>query len=94
MSKFTSFIVGGLEIAAGIIVTTWGAGWGAALGVPLIIAGAGSVIAGVGTQLSQEQFKGFVATVRNSTAPWDCIYGQVSRGGVIVRGSEWTEKCR
>jgi hypothetical protein len=70
MSKFVSFIVGGLEIAAGLFLEFVTLGAATPLTTALIIAGVGTVMQGVGTLLSQSAIKGFVNTIRNPTAPW------------------------
>src|ERR1700722_13019813 len=89
MSKFVSFIVGGLEIGAGLFLEFVTLGASTPLTVALIVAGAGTVLAGIGTLLSQSAIKGFVNTIRNPTAPWEYIYGRCETGGGVGVFSPW-----
>jgi hypothetical protein len=81
VSKIIPFVIGGLELAAGIAieVITPGnpAGW------YLIAAGAGAIIGGVGTLLSQPQ-GGLSAQQRNPVQPWNVVYGRAKVAGTVV----------
>jgi hypothetical protein len=84
MSKFVSTIIGGIEIAGGVVAGALG-NW--QLGGYLIAAGAGTVISGLGTLLSKGPVQGFATTIRNPTAPWDVIYGRTRTGGRLTQVS-------
>lgn len=81
MAKAIAFIIGGVEIAAGIVVEILAPG--NALGWYLIAAGIGTVLGGVGTLLTQPQ-GGLTTAARNPTMPWNVIYGQTKTGGTII----------
>lgn len=83
MSKFVPIIIGGLEIAAGILIDIGTLGGGAVLGNMLIAAGVGQVIGGIGTLLNQPQ-AGLTTASRNPIQPWNICYGRCKVGGTIV----------
>jgi hypothetical protein len=85
MSKFSQIIIGGIEIAAGIVLDVFSAG---TLGNFLIAAGIGTVISGIGTLLSQ-QGGGLATASRNPVAPWAIVYGRAKVGGTIVYINEF-----
>ena len=96
MSKFVGLIVGGIELAAGIIAifTPF-----AFLAPYLIAAGVGTLLSGVGTLLSgsggtsQNGSSGGISTAsRNPVAPWLVCYGQSVVGGTIVFLHEFGDK--
>ena len=86
MAKFVPFIIGGLEIAAGIALDFLVPG-GQIAGYYLIAAGAGSVIAGVGSLLNQPQ-KGLAIASQSPVAPWQVGYGRFKSGGTIIYQNE------
>lgn len=88
MSKFANIIIGGLEIIGGVILEFIPGGQ--ALGGYLIAAGAGQVIAGIGTLLNQPQ-QGLATAARNPVMPWNVIYGRAKTGGTIVYVNETGE---
>lgn len=89
MSKFVTLAIGAAEIAAGVgFGLASGAFWNP-LTQYLVIAGAGTVLGGLGTLLSKGPVQGFATTVRNPTAPWEVVYGQVRQGGVNVYENSW-----
>ena len=53
----------------------------------LASAGAGMVLSGVGTLLSQKA-NGIATTSRNPIAPWQVIYGRSKVGGTVVYQEE------
>jgi hypothetical protein len=96
MSKFVGIIVGGIEVAAGVIVGVV-AGWtgaGLLLAAKLITAGAGMFLSGLGTLISGSggsggrsgsgQQSGFVSASRNPIANWNVIYGRSVAGGTVA----------
>lgn len=87
MSKFIPEFVGGLEIAAGAVLLATGVG--APLAWPLIAAGAGTLISGIGTLLSKGPVNGFATTMRNPVAPREVVYGRVRTGGTLVYFNQW-----
>ena len=89
MSKFAGVIAGAFEIGLGLFLEFATFGIATPLTTALIIAGAGTVLAGIGTALSQSAIKGFVGAVRNPTAPWEYVYGRVETGGVEVYYNPW-----
>src|ERR1700730_9032589 len=88
MSKFVSIIAGAGEIVTVAFAIATGQ---AALGALLIAAGAGSVIAGIGTLLSKGPIQGFATTVRNPVHPWEVIYGLIRTGGAEVFSNFWPQ---
>jgi hypothetical protein len=76
-------IIGGVEIAAGILVIVGTLGGGTALGVFLIAAGAGMVFTGVGTLLAGNNL-GVVSASRNPISPWVIVYGRARVGGTVT----------
>jgi hypothetical protein len=82
MPKAIPFIIGGLEIAGGIALEVISGGANP-YGWYLISGGAGTVLGGVGSLLSQPQ-TGLAAASRNPSQPWNVVYGQVKIGGTIV----------
>ncbi len=85
MSKFVGVIIGAAEITVGVILEFVPGMQG--LGTFLIIAGAGQLIGGVGTLLSQPQ-GGLAVATRNPVAPWNVIYGKTKIGGTIIYFNE------
>lgn len=86
MSKFTGVIVGGLKIAGGVTAALLGS---PQLAESLIIAGAGTLLSGVGSLLSQHQLQGVVSTMRNPLHPWEYVYGETQTGGVLIYFNPW-----
>jgi hypothetical protein len=96
MSKFVSVILGGLEVAAGVIVGVT-IGWtGAAMVMAygLIAQGAGLLISGAGTLISSAAGGsaatgttggGITVASRNPIAPWQVVYGACAVSGRAVR---------
>ncbi|MGA2501115.1 MAG: hypothetical protein ABSH20_25540 [Tepidisphaeraceae bacterium] len=85
MSKFQSLIIGGLEITAGILMTIAAVPFG-----PMLIAmGAGTIIGGLGTMLSQGPLTGTSTTWRNPVAPWSICYGKNCVGGTLIYENSW-----
>jgi hypothetical protein len=76
-------IIGGVEVAAGILVTIGTLGGGTALGVFLIAAGAGMVFTGVGTLIAGNNL-GVVSASRNPIQPWTIAYGRARVGGTAI----------
>jgi hypothetical protein len=81
MARALGVIIGGLEIAAGIVVEILSPG--NAVGWYLIAGGAGAVIGGIGTLLNAAQ-SGLSTAARNPVQPWTVIYGRVKTGGTYV----------
>ena len=77
-------IIGGIELAAGIIIE--GLPGGQALGWFLIVAGAGMILAGVGTliQNANNSGGGVVSASRSPIAPWTIVYGSARVGGRMI----------
>ena len=86
MSKWVPEIIGGLEIAAGVAMAYFGDPADAA---KLVLAGAGTVIGGLGTLLSKGPVQGFSTAERNPVAPWRVVYGRQRVGGSVVYINEW-----
>lgn len=82
MAKFSGIIIGGLEIAAGVLIDAFVPG-GAVFGNMLIAAGVGSVVGNVGTLLTAPG-GGLSTASRNPIQPWNVIYGRSKVGGTIV----------
>src|ERR1700744_6402810 len=81
MSKgIVSSVTGGLEAAVGGILV--GTGIGAPFGAALIMAGAGSLLTGVGEMLAKQPGQG-VAT-QNPIGPYNYIYGTMKVPGVEI----------
>ncbi|HKD35165.1 MAG TPA: hypothetical protein VKB78_00150, partial [Pirellulales bacterium] len=76
------FIVGGLEIAAGIAVEVLSLGTNP-LGYYLIGGGVGAIIGNIGTLLTQPG-GGLGQASRNPVMPWNVVYGRAKVGGTIV----------
>lgn len=87
MSKYVSVIIGGAEIAAGVLLLASGN----PLGTYLISAGSGQVIAGVGTLLAKGPLTGTGGASRNPIAPWNVVYGRAKVGGTIIYVSEFDD---
>jgi hypothetical protein len=85
MSKWTGVILGGLEIVAGVLLIATPAGG------YLIAAGVGTVLAGIGTLLSQGPLTGTSTLSRNPVAPWNVVYGRQKVGGILVHISEFDD---
>jgi hypothetical protein len=75
-------IIGGLEVAAGILLEVISGGLNPA-GYFLIAAGAGMILTGIGTLLSGNAL-GVVQASRNPIEPWRIIYGRSRVGGTIT----------
>jgi hypothetical protein len=86
MSKFVGVIIGGLEIAVGIVSEILLPG--NPLGIYLIASGVGMVLSGIGTLLSQGPLTGTATLSRNPIAPWNVVYGRQKVGGILVHISE------
>jgi hypothetical protein len=85
MSQGIIETVGGAAlIAAGVLVEIGTLGGGTPLAAALISAGAGMVMSGVGTMLSQGPLQGFATAARNPVAPYEIVYGRKRVGGTIV----------
>jgi hypothetical protein len=79
MSQGIVETIGGVAlIAAGVLLPIPG------VSQFLIAAGAGMVLGGVGTMLSQGPLQGFAIATRNPVAPWEVRYGQARAGGIYV----------
>jgi hypothetical protein len=90
LSGLVSTIVGGLEIAAGVLIEVGTLGGGTALAVMLIASGAGMVISGIGSMIAGNgPTTGYVSATRNSIAPWKIQYGEGRVGGTVVYMNEW-----
>lgn len=95
MSKFVGIVIGGLEIAAGVVVgalTAW-TGVGLYVAGLLITAGAGMLLSGIGsltagTVLTGPQ-GGVAVASRNPIAPQLVIYGRTLVGGTVIYLNEW-----
>ena len=91
MSKFVGTIVGGAEIAAGVltgIATGW-TGVGLVAAEYLIAAGAGTLIAGIGTLLASSGQFASITAQKDPIAPWEINYGRTCHGGVPVYINSW-----
>ena len=88
-SGITKLIIGGAEIAAGVLIEMGTLGGGTPLAVMLIASGAGMVLTGVGSLLQGNPVKGFATATRNSIAPWRTCYGRVRTGGSVVYMHTW-----
>ena len=79
MGKYMQLIEGAVALTAGILT-----------GNPmLIIAGAGLVISGIGTLLSQGPLQGTSTATRNPIAPWNVVYGRAKVPGVMIYFGEF-----
>jgi hypothetical protein len=79
MSKVVEFVVGGLEIVAGILLTVFSAGTLAAFGVSLIIAGASMIMMGIAQLMTPQSRQG--VPIRVANAPRKIVYGQMRVDG-------------
>lgn len=88
MAKFVNIIAGaGLIVAGGVLAFT---PFGAAIAPWLIITGAGQLLGGVGSLLTNRGLQGgYATTVRNPVAPWKVIYGRARTGGTMVYFHSW-----
>lgn len=73
MPKWTG-VVGGLEIAGGVVAAATGVG--AAAAPYLINAGIGTALSGIGSLLQKSPLKGIAGMQANPVQPWQVIYGQ------------------
>jgi hypothetical protein len=103
VAKYIPLIVGGIEIAAGILLSipSFGASLGltvagaAMLSATVITAGVGMLLSGVGTLIAgsgsstQSQTPGFTTTTRNPISAWIIQYGRNIVGGTVVHINEF-----
>jgi hypothetical protein len=83
MSYIVQDIVGGIELAVGILVEVGTLGGGSALAIPLIIAGSTTLLGGViGSLLNKPQ--GETISSRDPNAPWRLVYGYTRLAGVVT----------
>lgn len=86
MSKgIVDTILGGVMIAAGVVLEIATLGAATPLASLLVTAGVGLLITGVGTLIAGQQNQGgIVAASHNPVAPWQVVIGQQRVGGVVV----------
>lgn len=75
------FVPGGFLVATSLLTGVSG------LASTLAVAGAGFVLSGAGTLLSQKA-TGIATTSRNPIAPWQVVYGRTKVGGTVVYQEE------
>lgn len=84
MSKFIGIVAGAAEIGIGLYLEFVTFGASTPLTMFLISSGAGMVLAGIGSLLSQGPVTGTNTASRNPITPWNVIYGRAKVGGVLV----------
>lgn len=84
MPKWVGAIVGAAEIGIGAALEVFTFGASTPLTALLISSGAGMLISGIGTLLSQGPVKGTSTASRNPLAPWNVVYGRSKLGGTLV----------
>jgi hypothetical protein len=90
LAGILDLIIGGAEIALGILIEIGTLGGGTPLAVMLISSGIGMMMVGIGTLIAGDPpVRGFATTTRNSIAPWEIIYGESRCGGTIVHMNSW-----
>src|SRR4051794_37263938 len=105
MSKFIGFVIGGLAVAAGVLIEigTFGAATPLLLAIAgaLLVSGSGMVLSGLGTLISGSAQSsqspsaigggsGFAS--RNPVKSWDIVYGHCVVGGTIVYLNEFGDQ--
>lgn len=84
MPKFVGVILGAAEIGTGLFLEFVTFGASTPLTAMLIASGAGMLISGIGTLLSQGPVHGTSTASRNPLAPWNVVYGRTKLGGTLV----------
>ena len=76
---FFSALMGGMEVAAGILTAN----------PMLVMMGAGQVLGGIGTMMSHDPLNSFATTHRGPDEPYEVIYGRARVGGVPCYAHAW-----
>ncbi|MBZ5621445.1 MAG: hypothetical protein LAQ69_22375 [Acidobacteriia bacterium] len=89
-SGILDLIVGAAAVAASLFVP----GIGPAVAAALMSAGSGLILAGAGTLIAGQHDKGFATTTRNPIAPWRVQHGRARVGGTVVQFNEWGDNSK